>query len=407
MPNDETIKSLDTELVSIIQDFLLLGPLSWPKQVMHDFLKHQQSGDLILPKVEYPKVDYLEKIQLLQSFLKKLGKDDHPAIQFLKETAESYLYAYRVLQGAGTQDVSEFSKELYGSPANMIPAYSRSNLDIAHYFLRVVEDYRGIVSEKPLQYTASQFQKLLARRIEKHIPAGSDPIAVTVDNTISARAAAGSNYIKLRRGARFSEDDLEQLFHHEIMIHTLTYINGRKQPYLKTLGYSAPRTTATQEGLAVFAEYVTFSIELIRLKRIALRIIAIDVAENGADFIDLFRFYHQHGQDAEESYYSAMRIFRGGKPEGGIIFYKDNVYLRGLIEVGSFFKHAMHEGFIHDIALLFSGKLTTDDVLRLKPLAAKGKIIDPVYMPGWAKNSGELAAHLAINDLTERFRLKE
>ncbi len=374
---------------------------------MQGFLKSAAENNLKLPKVSYPATDYQENIAELSTYIKKLGKDDHPAIHFLRETAQSYLDAYRILQGIGTDDVTEFSKKLYGSPKDTLPGYKRQNSDIARYFLRVVEDYKCTVSDEPLIYSASSFRKALLKKISSQIDPSIDPISVNIDNMITARAAAGSNYVKLRKGARFSENDLDQLFHHEVMIHTLTYINGRKQPLLKTLGYNAPRTTATQEGLAVFAEYINLSIELVRLKRIALRIIAIDMAEKGSDFIDLFSFYREHGQNDEESYYSSMRIFRGGKPEGGIIFYKDNVYLRGIIEVGSFFKQAMHQGFIHDITLLFCGKLTTQDVLSLKPMAEEGLIIDPAHMPDWAKNSGQLAAHLALNDITERFNIEE
>ncbi len=401
----DTIRKLDEELVLIIEDFLLLSPLSWSKETMNSFLKNADNKNPNLPEIEYPKVDYTQKINRLTTYIKKLGKDNHPAIEFLRDTAKSYYDAYRILQGVGTKDVTEFSKHLYGSPRDTLPGYGRNNVKVAQYFLRVVEDYRFTLNEEPMIYPDGRFKKLLQKRVEESIDPSTDPINITVDDTISARAAAGSNYVKIRKGESFSKNDLEQLFHHEVMVHTLTYVNGRKQPLLKTLGYNAPRTTATQEGLAVFAEYITLSIELVRLKRIAQRIIAIDMAENGADFIDLFKFFKEHGQNNEESYYSSMRIFRGGKPEGGIVFYKDNVYLRGLIEVGSFFKHAMHRGFIHDIALIFCGKLTTKDVMLLKPLAEEGKIIDPAYMPDWAKNNSGLAAHLAINDLTERFKI--
>lgn len=400
----ERIRALDDDLVRLISDFLILGPLSWPKETMREFLRSVKNHNLILPKINYPKPDYRDKIAALKAYLKKLGKDEHPAISFLRDTAQSYLDAYNILQGVGTEDVSEFSRKLYGSPKDYLPNYKRRNVDIARYFLRVAENYRFSMTDEPMTMTAGQFRHALERRVGRAINPLQDAISITVDSNLTARAAAGSNYVKIRKGAIFSRNDLDQLFHHEVMVHTLTYINGRRQPLLKTLGYNAPRTTATQEGLAVFAEYISMSIELVRLNRIALRIIAIDMAERGADFIDLFRFFREHEQNDEESYYSAMRIFRGGNGDGGIIFYKDNVYLRGLIEVASFLKQAMHDGMIHDIALLFCGKLTTQDVLRLQPLSDRGHIADPAYMPDWAKNSSELAAHLAFNDLTERFR---
>lgn len=403
---DERLIALDSELVSIIKDFFLLPSLTWSKETMHDFLTNQEKGNTTLPKVTYAKIDNGDTLKKLSAFLDKLGKENSPAINFLRDTAQSYIYSGSIIKGVGTDDVSRFSKKLYGSPKDKISGYKRRNVDIARYLLRVVRDYQNLLTEDPLIYSADELAKLLLQRITTYIPADKSPIAVTVDDQITARATAGPNYVKIRKGASFSQNDLNQLFHHEVMIHTLTYINGRSQPFLKTLGYNSPRTTATQEGLAVFAEYISLSIELVRMKRIALRIIAIDKAERGADFIDLFRYFIENGQNNEESYYSAMRIFRGGKPEGGIVFYKDNVYLKGLIEVGSFLKHAMHKGFVHDISLLFCGKLTTNDVLLLKPLYKSGHIVDPAYMPSWAKNSSELATHLALNDLAERFGMR-
>ena len=41
------------------------------------------------------------------------------------------------------------------------------------------------------------------------------------------------------------------------------------------MSLGSPRTTKTQEGLATFAELITSSIDLARLRRIALRIPAV------------------------------------------------------------------------------------------------------------------------------------
>ena len=396
------IAALDAELTEIVSEFLLLTPLSWPRKAMRQFLSAYEKDKLVMPQVEYSKADYAGQIRALKKFLAKLGVSDEPVLGFLRDTAESYLHAYYILQGVGSNAVTEYSELLYGSPGDELLGYGRSNVDVAEFFIRVVDDYELVLDEEPVCYSAAQFKRLLQRQIKQSLGAGL--IDVAVDEDISARATAGPNYVKVRKGARFSENDLEQLFHHEVMIHVLTYINGRAQPVLSTLGCNAPRTTATQEGLAVFAEYISSSLALERLKRIALRILAIDKAEQGADFIELFSFFKDQGQSAEESYYSAMRIFRGGDPRGGIIFYKDNVYLRGLLEVSAFLKRAMHEGFIHDIALLFCGKLTTGDVVKLKDAAEQGIIVDPIHIPRWAKASSELAAHLAINDLAEQFK---
>ncbi|WP_251274471.1 tyrosine/phenylalanine carboxypeptidase domain-containing protein, partial [Enterobacter hormaechei] len=75
------------------------------------------------------------------------------------------------------------------------------------------------------------------------------------------------------------------------LVHSLTALNGREQPVLPSLALSSPRVTATQEGLATFAEQITGSIDIERLKRISLRTEAIAMAREGADFIEVFRYF--------------------------------------------------------------------------------------------------------------------
>jgi len=397
------IKEHDQKLVKIVKDFSMLGTLSWQKSIMKNFLNDANKGKLKLPKVEYENKDYTSKIQEIENYLIALGEDEHPAINFLRDTANSYKDGYRIINGAGTQDVTEFSKKLYGSPKDIVDGYKWSSLKMAHKFLKIIDEYKYTIKEEARIYTASEFRVKLKKIINESIDPILDPVDVKIDSKISAKAASTSEGIKVRIGARFSKNDLHQLFHHEVMIHALTRINGKKQPVLSILEFSSPRTTATQEGLATFAEYINMSMELTRLKRIVLRIVAIDMAENGADFIEIFKFFCTHGQTHEESYFSAMRIFRGGFAEGGIVFYKDVVYLKGLIEINSFLKTAVHKGIIHDISLLFCGKLTTNDVLIFKSILEEGLISEPAYMPEWAKDASILASHLAINDLTGKF----
>ena len=397
------VKDMDAKLVNIIKDFSLLGVLSWPKEIMHKFLKNANKGNIKLPEVEYNKKNHDHKISEINQFLINLGNDNHPAISFLTKTAESYRDAYYMLNGVGTKDITEFSLKLYGSPKNIVTGYKHSSLKIAHQFLHIINEYKYTIPKEVNIFSAREFKQKIRPLINENIDQIVDPINIIIDKNISAKAAATSEGIKIRYGAKFSKNDIYQLFHHEVMIHALTKINGKKQPILKTLAYNSPRTTETQEGLATFSEYITMSMELMRLKRIVLRIIAISMAEDGADFFDLFKFFCEHGQDHEESYFSAMRIFRGGYPNGGIIFYKDSVYLQGLIKITAFLKSSVHKGLIPDIALLFCGKLNTDDISDFKVLLEEGYITEPVYIPDWLRHNNILVSHLAINDLLGKF----
>ena len=110
---------------------------------------------------------------------------------------------------------------------------------------------------------------------------------------------------------------LRQLLEHEALVHSATKRNGRAQPLLTSLGLSAPRTTATQEGLATLAELITDTMDLVRLRRIALRIKGLDAGLSGADFLQVFDIFRQGGQPDAEAFRSAARIFRGGDVRGG------------------------------------------------------------------------------------------
>ena len=136
-------------------------------------------------------------------------------------------------------------------------------------------------------------------------------IEVELDPDLIAKAAAGATRIRLRHGAAFSDYDRHQLLQHEAFVHSLTALNGREQPHLQSLALSSPRTTATQEGLATFAEQITGSIDIERMKRISLRIEAVAMALDGADFIEVFRFFLDAGQtDGGQLRLGAARVPR-------------------------------------------------------------------------------------------------
>ena len=188
-------------------------------------------------------------------------------------------------------------------------------------------------------------------------------------------------------------------------MHTLTAINGRAQPHLTTLSLGSPRTTATQEGLAVFAELITGSIDVDRLKRIALRVIAIDMALNGADFVQIFEYFLQNKLTQNESFTSTQRIFRGGDPRGKVVFTKDSVYLDGLLHAHSFFRWAMKNVKLDLAKILFAGRMTFDDAEKLAPFAASGLIARPKYLPPWLSQVPTLGGYLAFSLFANKIRV--
>jgi uncharacterized protein (TIGR02421 family) len=176
---------------------------------------------------------------------------------------------------------------------------------------------------------------------------------------------------------------------------------------LPSLALSSPRTTATQEGLATFAEQITGSIDIERMKRISLRIEAIARALDGADFVEVFRYFLEAGQNPSESFASAQRVFRGVNPAGGGAFTKDTVYLRGLIGVHTFFRSALRHNKLRLCRMLFAGKMTLSDVERFEPLFDSGVLLPPRWLPHWVQRANGLAGMLAFSLFANRIRLDQ
>ena len=182
---------------------------------------------------------------------------------------------------------------------------------------------------------------------------------------------------------------------------------GQQQTVLPSLSLSSPRTTATQEGLAVFAEQITGSIDIERMKRVSLRIEAVAMALEGADFLQVFRYFQDAGQDRVESFTSAQRVFRGVPTTGGYAFTKDTVYLRGLIGVHTFFRWALKHGKLRLCRMLFAGKMTLADVQRFEPLFDSGDLAPPRWLPEWVARANGLAGMLAFSLFANRIRLEQ
>lgn len=75
--------------------------------------------------------------------------------------------------------------------------------------------------------------------------------------------------------------------------------------------------------------------ELNRFQRLADRVFAIQMAIEGADFLQVYHYFLERTQGNEDqSFESARRVFRGDIITGGAPFTKDVVYLFGLLRVG-------------------------------------------------------------------------
>ncbi len=404
MPDIAHHAALDARLVAAVRGIRLLDTLSWPADAQETFLAAWRIGRIHLPTIAYPKGDY-DAVRAELEAVSAGADPDHPLGHYLIQTADSWRIATRLLDAVGSHKVTAYSTRLYGRPVEMLPGDGPTNLEAAQHFVHLADDMDQELRlfEPAAVVSAETLRDELQHDINAFFT--DHEVRVELDPALISKAAASPTRIRLRANTGFSEYDRHQLLVHEAFVHTLTGLNGREQPLLKSMARSAPRTTATQEGLATFAELISGSMDIERMKRISLRIVAIDMAINGADFVQVFRFFIDAGQTPAESFSSAQRVYRGAPLGGGAAFTKDTVYLHGLLGVHTFFRWCLRHRKLAVAHQLFAGKLALEDVFALQPMFDAGVIAQPRYLPPWMQRANGLAGMLAFSLFANKIRL--
>ena len=381
----------------------ILTHLGWPLSVREKFFA---DGCKELPVVEYPDFepgDFHERLATARAAF-----DCGAAVNgWLEGIAGKLETSAAMLAATDTPEFHEHSVRLYGSPESQLIDDENTSLGLARQFDKLFDHFQG------MDLGVEEFRKEDADSVAsamKHATTkmfGDDAPNVQIVEKLSANALAGPKRIRIRRDADFTDKDVQQLIYHEAHIHVGTSLNGIAQPNLKILAAAHAGTTKTQEGLAVFAEFITGAMGLDRFRRLADRVIAIQMAVEGADFLEVFKFFHERTDDPEQSFENTRRVFRGGVLTGGSPFTKDGVYLDGLLRVHNFFRTAVSSGRADCLRLLFCGKLDLEDFPVLAQLAAEGICAPARYLPPWAKDIRFLLCYLSYSSFLNRIDLSK
>lgn len=398
-PNLQQIREVSDQLLAVSDQVKILRNVAWDEQVQHDFFKHDAQR---LPTVNYipydpkPALEAVKKVRAAIDRVPIIANYAHPIADQLERSA-------LLLASRGTQDFFKYSKEMYGEPANLLQNGSSSIIDLANHFDQLFtrtqnEDLGGLSSQRvSAQELASAMEEAVKDMFGDLAP------EVVLDNSLASNVLAGRRRISVRPSAQFTQNDINQLIHHEAYVHVATSLNGHLQPHLGILVEGHAGTTATQEGLAVFAEFITGSIDLDRLRRLSDRVIAIQKAIDGADFIDIYRYFLEKTDRPDQSFQNAKRVFRGGVLTGGAPFTKDIVYLEGLADVHNFMRLAVAKGKFDYLDLLFVGKLNIADLPTMKQLLELGVIEGPKFVPPWIKDKRFLLSFLSYSSFFTQF----
>ena len=389
----ERLKQLSTRLVSLQKPIRILDPIKWPAGIEQRF-REQKGRELpALDKDFYQRQklafepDSVQQLfqELKQDVRRQLGRDDALG-KILQATIDQYQIVIELLRHRGTDKFGYFSKQLYGSASDNLRGDRKSLRQMGEKLCHIFS--LPAVEHLNRPYTnhigAEEAVKILHARMIEYFGAGE--VRVQISDEIVSDASAGGDCIKVNRRSFFSELDLQVLEVHEGWVHIGTTLNGREQPWATWLSVGSPRITAIQEGMAVLLETLTFSSFPQRARRISDRVVAVDLAEQGADFCDVYKYFIERGVTEHDSYRVTQRVFRGGTLTGGSVFTKDISYVKGFVENVNFIRSAINSGVPEIIPMLFVGKVTLDDVPLLYERYLEGVITGPKYLPPMFKN---------------------
>ncbi|MGE3919401.1 MAG: flavohemoglobin expression-modulating QEGLA motif protein [Gammaproteobacteria bacterium] len=386
----QIIYEISERIVTAQKPIRILDAVKWLPEIQEEFFAHQFKK---LPAVD---ADYYRKLPLpfdpeekIAEFYdierdihRKLGQFSGVSNIMLRMCRE-YRESVRMLRVRGSHEFSKISQGLYGSSTDAFYAGAPSLNDLAVLLSTTLSNiksssYLTELDEK--KYSSQDAVDILRQRLKKYFIDPAEPVRVVLSDGIYADAAAGADVIKIRTDAIFSEREIRILEVHEGWVHVGTTLNGLNQPVCTFLSKGPPSSTIFQEGLAVIVEIFTFASHPTRIQRLTNRIASIHMAEEGADFIEVFNFLREQGFSDEDSYTQATRVFRGSTPVAGP-FTKDLAYSKGFILIYNYIRLAIRNGLIDRIPLIFLGKTTIEDLHIYEDLIEEGTIVYPKYLP--------------------------
>jgi uncharacterized protein (TIGR02421 family) len=359
---------VDRDLRSVSESFDLVLQAT-PVNASEAWKQFQNSRYRRVPQLHYRPLPFdplLLKRRLYQIELERV--EDPTLVHLFAEKQDELARQLNALTDIDTPRFLYDSLMIYGQP----------DLELSRWADRLLEASREQTSV-PATHTmdAERIVSAAWAEISKYRESYSD-FAGTVEicDGIASAIMVTQNRLLVAQDARLSRCRLRALMHHEVGTHLLTYTNGRaqrfEQMYAGLAGYES-----LQEGLAVFAEYLTGGLTPSRIRGLAARVVAVDCMVRGESFLETYRRLHdQYGIRPRSAFTTTLRVFRAG----GLT--KDMIYLSGLRDLVSYLSNG------HEIEPLLVGKIALKHVPFLQDLRRRGIVHAPAVLPRYLANNG-------------------
>lgn len=410
----QIIYELSERIVAAQKPIRILDAVKWDNAVEDYFFRHHAKKLPLIDSNYYleknplsfdPEQKIAEFREIDRSIRRKLGQYSGIG-SIMQRICSEYARVVDMLSARGTPRFTEISQELYGSTEDAFHVGAPTLKDMAFLLTNALQNLGSDVltkADEPV-YTSEDAVSILSKRLNNYFEE-QDKIRVQISDGIIADAAAGADRIKIHKGLQFSSRDIRTFEVHEGWVHLGTTLNGMAQPVCTFLSKGPPSSTITQEGLAIITEIFTFSSFPGRVQRLTNRVNAVNMAEEGATFFDVYNFYLESGLREADSYQSTVRVFRGSTPTGGP-YTKDLAYSKGFILIYNYMRLAVQRGLVQRIPLLFVGKTTIDDLHILSDLMDEGLVAPPKYLPPQFVDIAALSAWMIYSLFLNRLDLQ-
>ena len=365
--NAKALLEIDKNIDALVKQIELLSYVN-PINIEEEKARFFSSKYLTDPVFKYPSINF-DKFKLhRQLFTQSLESIEDDEIRNLYE---DIIYAYSGLIQC-IETIGD-GKKFYYNCLHCFGTPTENDVENAKFILHFEDENREVEAFQP-KYSAAEAEGFFRTFSEPY----NFDYSISYSDKISAIAMVLNNIktLVLNTNHTYSDNEIAVLTNHEIGVHMVTTMNGLLHP-LKIFSHGFPNNEETQEGLAVFSEYMSNNLTVTRLKELAYRVIAVDTLAKGYPFSRTFRLLHnQYDLDRETAFYITLRAHRGGG------FTKDYLYLTGLKKVYDYYQSG------EDLSLLLTGKVSLEYANEIESLIKKGYAVPAKHITdSYAQNN--------------------
>lgn len=366
---NKTLFEIDSNIDNLVKKIELLNYVN-PINIEEEKKKFFKSKYLSDPEFVYPYRDF-DKFSLHKEFFAQpIHQIEDPK---LRDFYEDIIYFYSGL----IQCIETIGKgkKFYYNSLHSFGTPTEQDVQNAKFILHFDSEDANDDIFLP-KYSAEDSKKFFREYSKRY----DFTYQIRISDAMGAIAMVSNSTKSLVLNANhtYSDNQINILTNHEIGVHMVTSMNSVLHP-LQVFSHGFPNNEETQEGLAVFSEYMSGNLTVSRLKELAYRVLAVDSLAKGYSFSQTFRMLHNgYDLNRQDAFHIAVRAHRGG----GLT--KDHLYLSGLKKIYNRYKEGK------DLSVLLTGKVSLEYL----------EDINYMIENGYAKKAKHIASSYAQNKNT-------